>query len=623
MNLTFRQKILMAIALTAASTIVLCATALIALESILSNNQQVNRFGKVSGALVQLENQLYGLTQSRSQLTPATLEDFDARLTNVNDIHITTLNELLIDADAQVKPRTAAVVSATSEHLDSVVSWLNLRQQVGLSPAVGLLGELNQNAQLLAEGVSGMSTFENHLKGIRQHEKDFLLLADIQQFELAQTKLQALIDALTVMEFEEFIVLANSYGTSLTALADNYTALRITEAELEVQFKAVIDQTDTTATYIDDNLIREASTAAEESALNSERMLVVVGIIVLIWIISLLTFTGLGATRSLTRCVKALNQIASGDLTVRVEHDKDDEFGQLANAVNQVASDLSDVVSNVTTTSTELSGMSELVSSSIENIAQGNQVTSEQAISMAAATEQMNATVAEVSRMTVEVNDAAKSAQQAANEGGQIISRALQSSNEAASVVNLNVKQMQELERRSEKIDVVIEVIKSVAEQTNLLALNAAIEAARAGEAGRGFAVVADEVRALAEKTVVATNEITVIVDELQQGTREAVKTIEGGLESVESGSQHGAEAAEAVHSIKNQVETASDRTLQISVAIEQLASTVDDMAQNMNHISAAVSSSSNESESIVETSHQVSQHAVGLKELTTKFQVS
>ncbi|MEH6650214.1 MAG: methyl-accepting chemotaxis protein [Motiliproteus sp.] len=623
LTLTFRRKITLAIALAATGTIVLCATALLALNAVNNSSRQVSELGEVANALMELQIELYSLTKERSQLTPVQVEAFKSQTSATRSDNIAALTTALNAVGTDVQNQTNPIIPEANQHLNSIDNWLSLKTTFGLTSTDGLLGELNSRAELLNEKVSGFSSLGGKLQTVRQHEKDFLLQANIEEANKALEVSEELKTTLVEYGFEEYVSLTDDYIQALTAVMTSYGTLNDAESVLETQIQSVIGKASEAEHYIESQVMKQAVGDAEQAALMAQQMMIGVGLVVLVLIIALLTWTGLGATRGLNRTMEALKQIASGDLTVRVEKNSDDEFGQLADAVNQMSTDLRDVVGHVTSTSNELGGMSDSLSSAVSTIAEGNQFTSEQTTTMAAATEQMNATVAEISQTTAEVHDASKQAHEAANQGGQVISRALQALHDVAEVVNHNVEQMQELGRRSEKIDVVIEVIKSVAEQTNLLALNAAIEAARAGEAGRGFAVVADEVRSLAEKTVGASNEITEIVNELQQGTREAITSIESSREHVERGNQHGAEAADAVSTIEGQVESTSDRTQQIAVAIEELASTVKEIAQNMEQVSGAVDRSSSESGAIVETSQQVAQHATDLKQLTSRFTIS
>ncbi|WP_421861845.1 methyl-accepting chemotaxis protein [Motiliproteus sp.] len=623
LNLTFRRKIALAIALTAAGTIALCLTALLSLKSVTNSSEQVSQLGDVADALMELQIELYALVEQRAQLTPDNLERFSQDQQQILSVFVPALEQASSKTEDSVQQHTAGIPALVREHLQTLANWTQLKTTFGMNSDLGLHGKLNQVGEQLNGLVSNFSGLAGIMQEVRQFEKDFLIEADPEKSQLALEALTDLKTNLTEFGFENYVKVAEEYEAALNEVTASYGEVLKLEQQLINQVGSIIVAAGEAEHYIEDEVMVGANAASLQTVERAQATMIGVGILVLAVVIALLAWTGIGAIRGLNRTISTLNQIAGGNLTVKVEKQTDDEFGQLADAVNQMTDDLHGIVSHVTTTSNELSGMSGSLSSAVENIATSNSFTSEQTTSMAAATEQMNATVAEVAQTTLKVNDGAKQAHQAANEGGQVISRALEALSDVAEVVNQNVEQMHELGRRSEKIDVVIEVIKNVAEQTNLLALNAAIEAARAGEAGRGFAVVADEVRTLAEKTVGASNEITEIVNELQSGTRNAITSIETGRESVERGNQYGIEAAEAVRSIEDQVETASDQTQQIAVAIEQLASTVKEIAENMEQVSGSLDQSSAESSAIVDASQQVATRAIDLKQITARFQVS
>jgi len=224
-----------------------------------------------------------------------------------------------------------------------------------------------------------------------------------------------------------------------------------------------------------------------------------------------------------------------------------DEFAKLSHAVNHMASNLSTLIGETNSTSVELAGMSEGVSNTLESMLAGNQQITTQAHQVASASEQMRASVQEVANTTTEMNNMAVQTSATSTQSLDVMGRTDEAIKEISRVVNEAAETVNSLSESSDRIGVVVDVIDSLAAQTNLLALNAAIEAARAGEAGRGFAVVADEVRGLAAKTVEATSQITGIIERVQHESKEAVQAMQLGQKAAANGAELGEQAMVSV----------------------------------------------------------------------------
>ncbi len=297
-----------------------------------------------------------------------------------------------------------------------------------------------------------------------------------------------------------------------------------------------------------------------------------------------------------------------------------DEFDRLAHWFNQFVDRVRHLVRQADVASQEVAATAEQLSAATAQIASGNEQMSAQASSVATGAEQMSATVQDVVRNTGLVTEAADTARRTATEGGVVIGRTVNSVQRIADEVEAASSTVRALGEEAERIGTVVQVIEDIADQTNLLALNAAIEAARAGEHGRGFAVVADEVRKLAEKTVKATQEIGQTVASIQNRGHQAVDAMETGLEVVVEGRSMGQEAGKAVQDIEVQVTDASAQTQQIAAATEQLAATIREMATNMDEIARAVASGSTAVEEISSTVDQLSGRAFELRRITGRF---
>ena len=273
------------------------------------------------------------------------------------------------------------------------------------------------------------------------------------------------------------------------------------------------------------------------------------------------------------------------DFTRRMPVSSDDEIGQTLKAINGLLDTLQasfrqvlDVVSQVTTSVEHLSGASREMSSISHSV-------SESSSSMAAGVEQVTVSISHVAERSDECDRTAREAGRLATAGGEVIESTITSINEIATRVRAAAEQIDELKGRTESIGAVVNVIKDIADQTNLLALNAAIEAARAGEQGRGFAVVADEVRKLAERTGTATNDIAQMIERVQQETGQAVLGMEAAVPQVEDGRRMADAAADVLGEILAQANESLTRVREVAHATAQQASTATDIAQRVEHI--------------------------------------
>jgi methyl-accepting chemotaxis protein len=314
--------------------------------------------------------------------------------------------------------------------------------------------------------------------------------------------------------------------------------------------------------------------------------------------------------------------IAEGDLTANIDIRQRDEIGQLVEAMNKMAENLRQVIGQVADSSLELASAAEELSVSTSQMASSNEEVSSQSQTVASASEEMSATVEDVARSVTAVREASERASDSASGGAAVISQALEAMREIASVVQQSTPTVRALGEESQRISVVLDVIEDIADQTNLLALNAAIEAARAGEHGRGFAVVADEVRKLAERTVKATEEITQIIGSIQTETQEAVEAMDEGQQAVHKGTELGEKTGEASRDIETQVSQSSLQTQQIAAAIQQLSATTHDVATNMESLANNVEQNSSATTGIARTADTVAQKAESLKDLTGRFQI-
>ncbi|MDP1994142.1 MAG: methyl-accepting chemotaxis protein, partial [Ignavibacteria bacterium] len=284
---------------------------------------------------------------------------------------------------------------------------------------------------------------------------------------------------------------------------------------------------------------------------------------------------------------KVLEKLAQGDLTARMNGEYQGDFTQIKESVNGLASSFHNALSDVVSAVEATASASTEISSSAEEMAAGAQEQSSQTTEIAGAVEEMTKTILETSQNSSKSAEAAKSAGAIAKEGGKVVNETIQGMNRIAEVVKRSAETVLALGKGSDQIGEIVQVINDIADQTNLLALNAAIEAARAGEQGRGFAVVADEVRKLAERTAKATKEIAVMINQIQKDTGGAVESMNRGTEEVEKGKVLADKAGQSLKEIIVGVEQVVDMSTQVAAASEEQSSAAEQISKNIEAISS------------------------------------
>ena len=310
--------------------------------------------------------------------------------------------------------------------------------------------------------------------------------------------------------------------------------------------------------------------------------LLIAGIgLLVIWLV------GHGIARPLKQMVAMLDDIAQGegDLTRRLTSDRADELGSIAKGFNTFLAKLQAMITQVVTSVQSVSDSSEHTADIAIRTNIGVHKQMAEIDQVATAVHEMTATAQDVARNATSAAQAASHADQAAAQGMQIVRDTSNSIGVLALEIGKAVSVVQALAKDSENINAILTAIRGIAEQTNLLALNAAIEAARAGEQGRGFAVVADEVRNLAQKTQKATEEIQAMIQQLQQGTRDVVRVMEDSQNRTDESVQHAAKAAEALETITKAVSVINDMNTQIASAAEEQSAVADDINRNVINI--------------------------------------
>ncbi len=336
------------------------------------------------------------------------------------------------------------------------------------------------------------------------------------------------------------------------------------------------------------------------------------------WFITLLV------VRPLRHAVAAMEDIAQGegDLTHRLEAKGSDEISQLARAFNLFVDKIRDTIAQVTGATSQLAAAAEEMSHISTDTSNGVQRQRSETEQVATAMNEMTATVQEVARNAESAAEAARGADEESSRGQQVVSESVASIDTLASEVEHAAGVIQRVEQDTESIGTVLEVIQGIAEQTNLLALNAAIEAARAGEQGRGFAVVADEVRSLASRTQSSTQEIKEMIERLQANAQDAVSVMEGGREKARVSVDFASKAGEALERITGAVNTIATMNNQIAEAARQQGEVSEEINRNVVNISQVAEETSGSTTQMANASQELARLAADLQGLVGRFKV-
>lgn len=366
-----------------------------------------------------------------------------------------------------------------------------------------------------------------------------------------------------------------------------------------------------------DALQADISTSEFKSILNAAVILVVLSVILAFFIRSI--------TKPLNHTVRAMKDLSQGegDLTQRLKEEGSAELVALAKYFNHFVSSIQGIMQEVSRSAERLATSASQMAASTSSVDESLNQQKSDAEQLASAMLQMLASVDEVTSRTVRATDSSVQAATEAQSSQKVIQRNIAEASMLSEDIGRAGEVIAKLAEDSRNVDTVLEVIRGIAEQTNLLALNAAIEAARAGEAGRGFAVVADEVRTLSQRTQESTTEIQTIVEKLQSAAEQAVSVMNAGADKAVTAANTSASAGQALETISDEVSAIQRMNQEIAAASEEQSATVSNINRNVMSLRDLTASVAAESTQMAQASHELQNVAQKMIGMINRFKVS
>jgi methyl-accepting chemotaxis protein len=364
-----------------------------------------------------------------------------------------------------------------------------------------------------------------------------------------------------------------------------------------------------------------AEVTAPAAALRAQLFFIGLGVAAVVSLFA--WFFSVRLVRPISPILQRANQIAEGDLSGEALPVKTrDELGRLTASMNQMSGSLRSLIEEVTGTSREVASAATQIAASSDEIARGMGEQTTQVHQVSSAVEEMSASIVEVASKSAGAATDAEHAGKTADDGGRVVQETVQGMEAIREAVSASARSVEELGKRGEQIGQIIAVINDIADQTNLLALNAAIEAARAGEHGRGFAVVADEVRKLADRTTQATEEIGASISAIQEETGEAVARMNAGTQQVTTGVAKAGDAGRALQEIVTSARGVAGMIQSIAAAAEQQSSASEEVARSIETISAVCQQTADGGQQAASAAGMLSNKAEQLRSLCDRFRL-
>jgi methyl-accepting chemotaxis protein len=623
-NLSWRQKFQMLIIATLTGMTIIAGAILWGLETVSSSYESVYQISRYQTSASNLASKWNAVEK---QLNTLSGDDQSELLADLDEL---TSDAKALQRQANQLNDPGSIRFAESIHTEAERyvtlrrEWLQQVNVLGLSDSAGIRQEIADVMAQLQEESFGL--IDEAILEIERTSYNYMNTRDPALAEASSQAIKVLEDFVKEYEWEDIVIgeKTREYRDAFDRADAVLQQIATTSNNAEQAGGTLQQQVIAQAESLQSGLIASTLLSAENAKVSAK--MVSIGSILLFapLLVLVLFLTSRALVSQLNRVVELLSRVSEGDLTKKLSlgDNANDEFNILGSATNQMIDKIGALMRESIAGTRDLIEVHHELEKTMVRLTQNNEIVESQTILAATASQQISVTLNDVAERTSQVGIATQAANESAQSGARVVEDSATSVRLLSGVIQDTHGHVKLLIQASAKVTGIIGVINSLADQTNLLALNAAIEAARAGDAGRGFSVVADEVRTLAQKTVAATTNIVGIIDELNLQTTSMDTLANNGLKIAKEGEHHASQIAGAMGGVAQSIVTLNSEMDQVVVAVEEISVTTEDIAQKMEEIRGQTVETQAIGAELGRQNQRLSKQANVISESTRRFSV-